>query len=211
VRDSPAPAWPFSTIILAAGASRRFGPGPPKALAPLGDGSVLDRIAAVVSSRGAAPIVLVVGARAEELRPRVPSTIDEVVPNPSWASGRTGSLQRGLAVVPRDRLVAVWPVDVPFVAVDTLDRLLEEAARESLAQWWTPTWNGRGGHPILLSGWAVQQVLGLSVDSPLNAAPFRTPVTECRVPVEDPGILDNVNTREEFTRAEAAWRRRGGT
>jgi CTP:molybdopterin cytidylyltransferase MocA len=200
--------WPIGTIILAAGASSRFGGRAPKGLSPVGKGTAMGRIADVATDLGLTPVVLVLGARAELLEPAGQARTDAIAENPDWAQGRTGSIQRGLEKLPEGSAALVWPVDVPFVSPSTLDRLLAAAREPGLAQWWTPTWDGRGGHPILLSPWAARQVEALPKEFPLRDAPFRQGVAERRVPVQDPGILDNLNTRDAFVRAEAAWRRR---
>jgi len=200
-------APPFATILLTAGESQRF-EGGPKALVPVAGRPILSRLAGIAQDLGCRPVIAVVGAHSTEIRREAATGIDVFVENAGWAAGRTGSLSAGLSALPRGSGVVVWPVDVPFVEAKTVAALLRVAREDSVAMWFTPTYHGSGGHPILLRPEGVGFARRLPAALPLRAAPFRRGLGERRVPVTDPAVLDNANTLTEFARAEIAWRNR---
>jgi CTP:molybdopterin cytidylyltransferase MocA len=109
-------------VLLAAGASRRF--GRPKQLARVGGESLLRRMARVALASDPAGCVVVLGARAELLRRELRGLPLTVVVNPCWRSGMSGSLAAGLRALPggaRAALVlladqaAVGPADLALL------------------------------------------------------------------------------------------------
>ena len=105
-----------AAVILAAGASRRF--GSPKPLAAWGDTTLLGNAVRVAEGAGCDPVVVVLGGATEEITPAVPESA-AVVWNPHWADGPGTSLAAGLrfltaASEPPGRVV-VLPVDLPLV------------------------------------------------------------------------------------------------
>lgn len=85
-------------VLLAAGASRRF--GRPKQLARIGGESLLRRMARVALASDTAGCVVVLGARAARLRSELQGLAVAVAVNPRWRSGLSTSLAAGLKAVP---------------------------------------------------------------------------------------------------------------
>jgi len=200
---------PPAALLLAAGASSRYVADRPKALAPVGEEVAVHRLGRVAREAGCDPVSVVVGARPEAIEEAVRDLGTASIRHEAWAAGRTGSIQAGLRTLTDRTEVLLWPVDTPFVAASTVRRLVQLAAPGGLASWWVPTYGGRGGHPFVLGEPAWRLVLELPAAFPLREAPFRGGVAEARVPVDDPAVLDNTNTRAEFEAAAAAWRARG--
>ncbi len=92
-------------VVMAAGGSRRF--GGPKLLARVGGQSLLRR--AVRAALGCRPggCVVVLGARAAQLRREVHAYPVRIAVNRRWRSGLAGSLRAGLAVLPREAPAAL--------------------------------------------------------------------------------------------------------
>ncbi len=194
-------------VILAAGASSRFG-GRPKALLEVNGETAIGRIARVAGEAGFAPAIAVVGAHRVEIERSVSGSEISLVDHPEWARGRTGSLQAGLDSLPGAEEALVWPVDHPFVAGSTLERLRAAADHDPLAIWFLPEYRGQGGHPVLLRRPAFASVRELNAASPLRSLLPRLGPQVRRVPVEDPGVLENADSPDAFWAALEAFRAR---
>ena len=92
----PAPLR-FGAIILAAGASTRM--GTPKQLLEVEGRPLLVRAVEAALASAAWPVVVVLGAHAEKIRPvlaRLPVLIAE---NPAWAEGMAASIRTGITTL----------------------------------------------------------------------------------------------------------------
>jgi CTP:molybdopterin cytidylyltransferase MocA len=136
-------------ILLAAGAGRRY--GMPKALVPHRGGLFVENAAAVLAGGGCDPVIVVLGARAEEVRAKAALAPYTVVDSAEWAGGMGFSLRTGLSVLrrvaPDAVAVAVLPVDVPGVTAAAVRRVLAAAAPGVLAR---ADYDGPPGHPVLI-------------------------------------------------------------
>jgi CTP:molybdopterin cytidylyltransferase MocA len=153
--------------------------------------------------------VAVSGHRAAEVRAEASRLGIRCVHHPDIAQGMYGSARAGLAALPPDlEAVFLLPVDIPLVRPSTLRLLLERLERlpygvvEVLAPWF----RGEPGHPPLLCRGAVARVLetpdGQSLCSVLAGLPQE------RVDTIDAGILFDVDTDADYTRALQRWTRR---
>jgi CTP:molybdopterin cytidylyltransferase MocA len=143
----PAPRPSVAGVLLAAGAGRRY--GGPKALVP---GWLPDRVRALEDG-GCAPVVVVLGAAAEQARTLVPVDARTVVAS-RWAGGMGESLRAGLdALTGLDvhaALVAL--VDTPGLTAAAVERLVRRAGERTPADFALAQagYDGRPGHPVLL-------------------------------------------------------------
>lgn len=173
----------MDAIILAAGWSTRM--GHPKALTLIGGEPAVARIVRACRDAGLTDVTVVAppGVALPPLEARI-------LVNPDPDAGRTGSLQLAL----RGNCL-VWPVDHPLASADTLRRLVE-----TRGDWVIPERAGRGGHPIVLRGRAVELVRRATSDTPLREA-LRVPgLLATRVPVEDAGVVANLDTPADLQR-----------
>ncbi|HLE98234.1 MAG TPA: nucleotidyltransferase family protein [Candidatus Thermoplasmatota archaeon] len=183
----------LGVVVPAAGAGRRL--GTPKALARLGGETFVARVVRE-AARVAGDIVVVLGPRAEEARPLVPSPA-RVVVHEGWERGRTGSIKAGLAALGDVDAFLVWPVDVPLARAEDAIALLRAAPRGPAV----PVVDGRRGHPVLLPASLRADVLALADDEPLHGIVRAAAPRE--VTVDNAGVLFDVNTPEDLRRAEA--------
>jgi len=191
----------MAAVILAAGASTRF-EGRPKALLSVSGEPAVARIIRICRDEGFVPRV-VVGLHSAEIRRALPSPPPEVVENPEWARGRTGSIQRGLEGVGPETPVLLWPVDHPFVQAKTLRRLGAAAEHDAMGVWFVPSFGGFGGHPVLLKPPAIQRIRTLAPAMPLRALLPEFGPQVVRVPVDDPGVRANVDTEDDYRRFQS--------
>ncbi len=84
----------FGAVILAAGASSRF--GEPKPLAIFRGQSFLRHAIAAATSAGCDPVVVVLGHRASEIEAALSGVECEFTTNPEWREGMSTSIRSGL-------------------------------------------------------------------------------------------------------------------
>jgi len=81
-------------IVLAAGGSSRF--GSPKQLLPWRGKTVLNSVVSTAFDTGLAPVIVVLGANADQIEPALPKEC-VVVRNDAWSEGQSSSIRIGLA------------------------------------------------------------------------------------------------------------------
>ena len=133
--------------MLAAGGGRRY--GGPKALVRHEGSLLVERAVATVRAGGCAPIVVVLGAAAAEVRAQAQLGDVSMVENAGWKAGMGSSLRIGLdALGATDAdAVVVLLVDTPGVTADAVRRVAQKSGRDALA---AATYGNRRGHPVLL-------------------------------------------------------------
>jgi len=197
-----------AALLLSAGESSRFG-GLPKALLSAGERSAVRRLAEVALFESLDPVVVVVGAHPGPIAHELRGLSVEIVEAEQWYEGRTASVQAGLMALPADRDILFWPVDHPFVAARTVEALTSLLERDALGVWFIPTYQGHGGHPVVWRSTVRRDVLELRADAPIRSLLPEFGPQVRRVPVDDPGVLANVDTPETYRVALDDWRSRG--
>ena len=183
-------------IVLAAGESRRM--GSPKALLRGADGVPLAaRQAALLRAGGCAGTVVVLGAEIERIRKALPEGL-ATVENPRWAQGRASSLQAGISAFPSAAGFLFLPVDAVGVKIATIRAVLAAAENEPTAIW-RPTHRGGKGHLLWIPRDAVPSLMRLPADARVDE--WVQPLARM-LEVDDPAILRNVNTPEEWAAAQ---------
>jgi CTP:molybdopterin cytidylyltransferase MocA len=214
-----APSPRSVAIVLAAGDGRRL--GGPKALASLGGRSFLAHVIETCRLGSLDEIIVVTGAEGERVEAELAALDDggaglplRSVRHDSWELGRTGSLQAGWRAAGEPAVDALlFPVDHPLVTIEALDTLLGVSGYcAGTASALIPVIQGEDGagrlrgHPVLLGAQLRDAVLALEPDQPLNE--FLRAQETVEVPVDDEGILLNVNDQDDLSRAETVLRDR---
>lgn len=178
-------------VILAGGRSSRF--GAPKALAVLAGKPLIAHVAQALA--GAAQIAVVGDAAAAEAI-GAPCLMDP----PDVASGPLAGVRAGLewALARSADWLCVAPCDAPLLPPDVAARLRDAAGDERSACAETVT-----GDEPLISIWHVSQLPGLRAALADGAHPRVTALlSAARLRLSSLEAI-NVNTREDFARAEA--------
>ncbi|HTT73583.1 MAG TPA: nucleotidyltransferase family protein [Thermoplasmata archaeon] len=196
-------------LVLSGGESTRWG-GYPKALLDAGGRPAVQRIAEVCLSQGLHPVTVVVGPHRGPVAHALKELPVEIVSAERWWQGRTASIQAGLAAIPEDRDVLFWPVDHPFVRASTVETLRHVAGTDLLGIWFLPAYHERGGHPVLWRAPVRRDILELRPDAPLRSLLPEFGPQVRRVDVEDPGVVGNVDTIEQYNAARDAYLAAGG-
>jgi molybdenum cofactor cytidylyltransferase len=172
-------------LVLAAGAGRRF--GGPKQLAPL-DGRPL--LAHVLATARAVldPVVVVLGARAAEVRAGVALDGAVVVECPDWREGMSASLRCGLDALAGAHEVLVVLGDQPFITPAVLRAVLAAGAPARAV------YDGTPGHPVLLDAALLARAGELRGDAGFRAELAGAAQVEC-AKLCDPTDID---TREDL-------------
>lgn len=136
-------------IVLAAGAGRRY--GGPKALARFQGQTLLARAITTIRNGGCAPVIVVLGAAAEEVIAASDLGDVTLVVNQEWESGLSSSLRSGLAAAGTSPAAAalVALVDQPLVTPASVARLV--SAFESGATAAVATYDGQLRNPALFA------------------------------------------------------------
>jgi len=113
-------------IILAAGASSRM--GTPKQLLPYRGRSFLSHIAEAAVASVCHPVVVVLGANTEQLKPEVSQLPVQVVENQHWAEGMSSSIRSGIEALngmsQNLEAVAIALCDQPFVSSQIINQIV---------------------------------------------------------------------------------------
>lgn len=122
--------------------------GRPKALVELDDETLVRRAFRVLADGGCAPLLVVLGAAAEDVRRQLPPEVLSVVAD-DWESGMGASLRAGLAAVPAGSEAAlVHLVDLPGVTAAAVRRLVADPVDARVLR--RASYGGRPAHPVLL-------------------------------------------------------------
>lgn len=118
----------IGAILLAAGASRRFGDDN-KLLARIGRRALVRRVAEAIVESGAADIVVVTGHDRDAVEAALADLPVRFVHNEDWASGMGRSIARGIRALRPDTSAAfVVPGDMPFLTSTLLQALAGQYA-----------------------------------------------------------------------------------
>ncbi|MFD9740291.1 NTP transferase domain-containing protein [Umezawaea sp. NPDC059074] len=183
-------------LLLAAGAGRRF--GSPKALVSHHGSLFVESAAEVLRRAGCDPVVVVLGAAADQVRARASLGAAVVLDNPDWATGMGSSLRVGLTEVAATGAdaVVVLPVDTPGVTVEAVLRLAALAAPDSLAR---AAFHGEPGHPVLIGRAHWEGVLETSTGD-AGARDYLRAHAVLAVPCEDVADGSDVDRPEDLDR-----------
>ncbi|MDT7604865.1 MAG: molybdenum cofactor cytidylyltransferase [Acidobacteriota bacterium] len=121
-----------------------------KPLLPFGEKSVVECCVAGLRGAGVAEIVVVVGHRADDVRARLAHAPVRFALNAEAASEMGASIARGVEGLSKQtRAVLVALADHPAVTPDAI-KFVIDAHEQTGARFVVPTWQGRGGHPVLI-------------------------------------------------------------
>jgi molybdenum cofactor cytidylyltransferase len=181
-------AGKIASVVLAAGAAKRFGGR--KQLALLEGRPLLEHALAIAAASGTDLTVVVLGAYTEEIEAAVDLGAARVVRCPDWERGRGASLSAGLAALPAEVEAALVTLgDEPYLSPATAARLLA-TRRPGLAAL-RASYAGRPGHPVL-----VERELFERLEAPADRKPGQIlkAAGALLVPCDDLGTSVDIDT-----------------
>ena len=184
-----------AAILLAAGQSSRMGAFKP--LLPFADKTVIECCIESLRDGGVETIVVVVGHRAAEVRKKLDQQSLLFAMNPDPKSGMGASIAAGVHELPEQcQAVVIALCDHPAVPPAVVTTLLEtwkEGARLVI-----PTWQGRGGHPVLVDLSLKSELRELSTSGGLRSL-FEAHKNDVkRVAVASPFIARDMDTWDDY-------------
>ncbi len=118
-------------VVLAAGASARM--GTPKQLLRYQGQSLIQRVVEIAVNSVCQPIIVVLGANAEQIQPELAGFNVQVIRNLYWAEGISTSIRAGIAALtaknPRIEAVVVCVCDQPLISTQLINQLVEHYQR----------------------------------------------------------------------------------
>lgn len=189
-----------SAVLLGAGESSRM--GRPKALLSWHAKPLIQYQIASLAESGVEETVVVLGAHAPDLAPfaRGPGRLIVLI-NPLWQQGKTTSIVLGVREVSRQASgIMVLAVDQP--RPPTVLSQLVEAHRRHAPLIVLPVYQGRRGHPPIFHRALLPELLAIDEESKgLHALVERHRAETLPVPVDDPIVLVDVNTPQDYEEA----------
>ncbi len=153
----------IAVIILAAGASTRF--GSPKQLLDWDGQPLLRHVVLQVLAAPCQQVIVVLGAAAERIAPTLAGLPVELVENPAWEQGQSTSMQAGLRACRAGTQAALFVLgDQPSLPPRLLQGLVE-THRRTLAAIVAPRHLGQRGNPVLFDRRRFPDLLSISGDA----------------------------------------------
>jgi CTP:molybdopterin cytidylyltransferase MocA len=148
-------------IVLAAGEGKRF--GGVKQVAKLDGRPLLEHaVRAMLSVPAISPVVVVLGAHADEIQAEVDLAGADVVVCERWADGQSASLQAGVAALGDVEAAVITLGDQPFISAQVIAGVLDHRGRHLAVR---ATYDGAPGHPVLLERRLLDHVAELGGDT----------------------------------------------
>lgn len=164
-----------------------------KPLLPFGDKTVVECCLDYLRGGGIENIVVVLGHRADELRDHIQNVTIALNPDPNSEMG--ASIAAGIEAVSA-KAVVIALVDHPAIPATVVSNLVEEWQKG--ARIVIPTWQDRGGHPVLVDLAFKHELLNLDRTGGLRAL-FKSHEKDVkRLPVDSPFVARDMDTWDDY-------------
>ncbi|MEH7503028.1 nucleotidyltransferase family protein [Neobacillus drentensis] len=189
----------MEAIVLAAGYSSRANAF--KMTLPLGQMSVLEQTISKFEGL-CSRVIVVAGFKPELIKEEIAkicyknafSFQIKFVYNEDFNQGMFTSIQRGCNEVNAPTFF-ITPGDCPLVKIETIQLIANHKGNVVI-----PSFNYKGGHPIKLSSEVKQKILETNPES--NLRMVLNGYEKEYINVDDPGVLMDVDTLEDFQKAK---------
>lgn len=191
-------------VVPAAGRSSRM--GRPKLLLRYGQDTILGATLAALRDGGVRQTVLVVPPEDQELRSWAAARGLLWAINPRPDDGMLTSVLAGLealggveALAAAGEELLVCPGDLPRLRADTVAALLRES-RATRAGLLVPRCGSERGHPLIVGPDLLAEIATLDPQVGLRGLRLRHPERTVEVEVGHPGVVQDVDTPEDYAR-----------
>jgi len=186
-------------IILAAGSSRRM--GTQKLLMPYRDSTIIETVVEHVLKSRIENIIVVLGANANEIEEATGHLPVKFCINHNHEEGMLSSVICGFNSLPEDADAALLFLgDQPDIPPGVTNSVLA-AYNDSIHGIVIPVYNHRRGHPLLVDMKYRKEIQKLDLEQGLRSLMHLFPEDVLEVEVDYPGILVDIDTREDYSNA----------
>lgn len=176
--------------------------GREKILLPFGRSTLLETILETLAAAGVAGVVAVLRPDLPEAADRARQSGARVVFNPHPEEEMLESIRLGLREISSDvEAVFIWPADHPAVSTATVEVLARSA---DPARALIPSWRSRRGHPALVGRQLLPAIEEIPPGEGLRHLWRTKSQAVVEIAVEDPGVVRNVDTPEDYRNALAS-------
>ena len=166
-----------------------------KPLLPFGNKTVIECSIESLRDGGVETIVVVLGHRADDLRAKLSNVNFAVNPDPDSEMG--ASIAVGVSELPGDaQATLIALADHPAVPATVITSILDEWQKGSRIV--IPTWQGRGGHPVLVDLSFRPELLHLPASGGLRAFFDSNRESVKRLPVDSPFVARDMDTWDDY-------------
>lgn len=187
-----------SALVLAAGRSRRFG-SDKRRVRVKNEITLLEQSLRVFVDADI-PVYLCLSSSAgdDDIERLFESVCRSVIRCDQAQFGMGATLAQGIKKIPGSSSSLIALGDMPFLRPATIRRLVAESRKDHIV---FPTYRGNRGHPVLFGARFKSELEGLNGD--VGAAPLLKKYADSctAIPVDDPGILADIDTPESLARA----------
>ena len=181
-------------VVVAAGNKSSVSSFSP--MLPIGDSTVIRRIIITLKRSGIDPVVVVTGKQGDEVEKHIAGLRVICLRNQNYGNTQMyNSICLGLNYIEDlcDR-VFILPAKFPMFLPETIKRMMDMDAQVVC-----PVFEGRRGHPVLVSSDIIGKLLNYKGEKGLRGALRQVDVDRCawEVEVEDQGIILAVETDED--------------
>ena len=193
--EAPAPSGVIC-VVLAAGSSTRMG-GSNKLLEHVDDVPMVATVVEAALASSAEEVLVVTGEGRERVEECLAGLPVRLVWNPDHIKGLSTSLRAGVSALPTGaRAVVVCLGDMPLVSPGHIDALIRAFLTDPDGSIFVPTWQGQSGNPVLWTVGLLPEIGTLTGDVGAKVLMSRHPMKVREVPMDEPGILTDVDTLE---------------
>lgn len=166
-----------------------------KPLLPFGNKTVIETCIEYLRDAGIENVIAVLGHRADEIRNVIKNTPIAINPDPNSEMG--ASIAAGIREIPDDaKCVVIALVDHPAIPSTVVTKLIAEW--QSGARIVIPTWQERGGHPVLMDLSFRDQLLNLDQTGGLRGLFKKHESVVSRLPVDSPFVDRDMDTWDDY-------------
>lgn len=198
-------------LIPAAGKSTRM--GRPKLALRLGEYTILEHVIRALRGGGVEQVLVVVGPHGADLISLARSAgalalrLTQVTPD------MRATVEAGLDWLEqqfRPQAADAWllaPADHPTLHPKIIERLLAARQMHPAQSIFLPCFDTRRGHPTLIAWKHVSELRAQAAGEGINALLRRHQLETLELPVDDPGVLTDLDTPEDYERLQrdARW------